>query len=1086
MPVNSPPSFLAYSTTDFAGSDDFGNSIAIQSDGKVLVAGQTRASAGSQFDFALARYNTNGTLDTSFGAKGKLTLDFAGLNDSIGSVTVQLDGKVVVAGYSKFAYNERFALARYNADGSVDSSFGINGQLTTDLGGQSFANQISVRPNGKILVSGFSNPDYPVFAMSRYNANGTIDTSFGTNGKTVTDFSGGYASSYGMGVQVDGKIILAGGVYGPTQQKTVFALARYSADGVLDATFGNNGKITTSFGALNGGGISLAMQGDGKIVVAGTVGSSTSSAFALARYNSDGTLDTSFDVDGMVTTSFGIWPNAFSVMIQSDGKIVIAGTSDGVGVIARYNSNGTLDTTFDIDGIATVKTGLNTSFNGLVQQQDGRILTAGSASNAGQLDFSVVRLNVDGSVDPSFMPSTDQLPGNPLFLEKGPAAVLSPTLYISDLELNASGNFAGAVLTLTRSGGANTEDVFSSQSSGGTLSTLIAGSYFSVDSITIGRVVQNGGGTLTLSFTANATQPILNRAMQQIAYANTSSAPPSKVQIDWTFNDGNTGSQGTGGALSITGKSIVSITPVNDPPQLIAPLVDQSATAGTVFTYSIPMGSFIDPDIEKLSYSLSMSDGTGVPPWLTFNTSTQTFTGTPTAFDIGILNLRVTVKDVANASADGYFRLSVLPQDRTPPTIAVSSTKSSLMAGDTATLTFTLSEPSTNFIASDVTVSGGTLSNFTGSGNSYNATFTPTANSTANGVVSVASGVFTDAAGNANVDGSDANNTVSFAVDTLIPTIAVSSTKSSLIAGDTATLTFTLSEPSTNFVASDVTVSGGTLSNFTGGGTSYTATLTPTANSTTSAVVGIASGVFTDVAGNANADGSDANNRVTFTVNTLGKSILGTASNDNLTGSTGNDSIDGGAGIDIVSYGSNKSAYTVVRANNSFSVSSVADGIDTLINVERLKFADTNLALDLGVNQSAGQTALLIGAVLPGKLALDVSKQGLLGSVIGLFDLGYSTADLSGALLRLDIWSILTGQNIKPAGRTLAENTAIVNYLMTNVNGTAPDAATLKSNADVMHSEAFQGAWLAQLALSNAGQSHIGLIGLASTGLVYA
>jgi serralysin len=432
--------------------------------------------------------------------------------------------------------------------------------------------------------------------------------------------------------------------------------------------------------------------------------------------------------------------------------------------------------------------------------------------------------------------------------------------------------------------------------------------------------------------------------------------------------------------------------------------------------------------------------------------------------------------------ADKSITLSSL--DFTPPTIALTINKTLLGVGQTATLTFTLSEPSTNFVASDVTVSGGTLSNFTGSGTSYTATFTPAANSATNCVVSVASGVFTDAAGNANVDGSDANNTVTFAVDTLIPTIAVTSSKSSLIAGDTATLTFTLSEPSTNFVASDVTVSGGTLSNFTGSGTSYTAIFTPTANST-SAVVSVVSGVFTDAAGNTNADGSDSNNRVIFAVTTLGKSISGTASNDNLIGSTGNDTIDGGAGIDTVSYSANRSAYTIVRLNSSFSVSSAADGVDTLANVERLKFSDSNLALDLGVNQSAGQTALLIGAVLPGKLALDPSKQGLLGSVIGLFDLGYSTADLSGALLRLDIWPILTGQNIKAAGRTLAENTAIVNYLMTNVNGVAPDAATLKSNADVMNGEPFQGAWLAQLALSTAGQSHIGLVGLASTGLIF-
>ena len=109
-----------------------------------------------------------------------------------------------------------------------------------------------------------------------------------------------------------------------------------------------------------------------------------------------------------------------------------------------------------------------------------------------------------------------------------------------------------------------------------------------------------------------------------------------------------------------------------------------------------------------------------------------------------------------------------------------------------------------------------------------------------------------------------------------------------------------------------------------------------------------------------------------------------------------------------------------------------------------------------------------------------------MGQVIGYFDSGYSLPVLAGAYLRQDIWSILTGQSISASSRTLAEDTVIVKYLLGNVYGILPDDATVKANADAMHNEVFQGTWLAQLALSNAGQSHIGLVGLASTGLVYA
>lgn len=202
--------------------------------------------------------------------------------------------------------------------------------------------------------------------------------------------------------------------------------------------------------------------------------------------------------------------------------------------------------------------------------------------------------------------------------------------------------------------------------------------------------------------------------------------------------------------------------------------------------------------------------------------------------------------------------------DTSPPTVAVTTNAASLSASQTALITFTLSELSTDFVVGDVAVFGGTLSNFSGSGFTYTALFTPTANSTANGSVSVASGVFTDAAGNANADGSDANNLLTLAIDTLIPSIVASSNKSSLQGGDTATLTFTLSEASTNFVASDITVTGGILSNFTGSGTFYTASFTLASNSALNGSVSVANGVLTDAAGNKNADGSDLNNSLSF------------------------------------------------------------------------------------------------------------------------------------------------------------------------------------------------------------------------------
>lgn len=215
--------------------------------------------------------------------------------------------------------------------------------------------------------------------------------------------------------------------------------------------------------------------------------------------------------------------------------------------------------------------------------------------------------------------------------------------------------------------------------------------------------------------------------------------------------------------------------------------------------------------------------------------------------------------------------------DIVPPTLAVTSDKSFLSKGQTAKITFTLSEASTNFTLDDVVVSGGTLSNFSGSGATYTATFTPTANSITAGSVSVASGKFSDAAGNVNDDGSETNNTASLAIDTVAPSIAVTSDKSNLNANQTATITFTLSDAATDFDASDVQVSGGTLSNFSGSGTTYSATFTPAASSTTAGAVSVASGKFSNAAGNQNTDGSDTNNTLSLTVDTIAPTVAVTS-----------------------------------------------------------------------------------------------------------------------------------------------------------------------------------------------------------------
>ncbi len=210
---------------------------------------------------------------------------------------------------------------------------------------------------------------------------------------------------------------------------------------------------------------------------------------------------------------------------------------------------------------------------------------------------------------------------------------------------------------------------------------------------------------------------------------------------------------------------------------------------------------------------------------------------------------------------------------------------------------------------------------------------------------------------------------------------------------------------------------------------------------------------------------------------------LATSYKDSLTGAAGNDTIDGGGGTDTITYTISRSNVALAKTGSGFTVTdnTGANGIDSLLNMERLRFSDGGIALDVGATQSAGQTALLLGAVLPGRLVFDATKQALLGAAIDLFDQGYSLQTLSGAVMRLPIWDILTG-------KATPTSTDIATYLLTNVNGTAPDATTLISAVAALDTEtsfATQGNFLWHLAESSANQAHIGLVGLTATGLAY-
>ncbi|MEL6117999.1 Ig-like domain-containing protein, partial [Photobacterium sp. SP02] len=266
----------------------------------------------------------------------------------------------------------------------------------------------------------------------------------------------------------------------------------------------------------------------------------------------------------------------------------------------------------------------------------------------------------------------------------------------------------------------------------------------------------------------------------------------------------------------------------------------QGETATITFTLSESSSDFAIGDVVVTGGSLSNFTGSGA-------TYSATFTPTDNSTTGATINIAANRFTDAAGNNNTEATQTTITVDTVLPTVSISSDKAVLKSGETATITFTLSESSSDFTEDDINVTGGSLSNFTGSGISYSTTFTPDANVTS-GTIDIAADKFTDAAGNGNTTAMQEVITV----DAVLPTVTISSDKPALKQGETATITFTLSESSSNFAIGDVAVTGGSLSNFTGSGTSYSATFTPDANSIAGATINIAANRFTDAAGNNN------------------------------------------------------------------------------------------------------------------------------------------------------------------------------------------------------------------------------------------
>ncbi|MBM7787578.1 delta-60 repeat domain-containing protein [Tenggerimyces flavus] len=365
------------------------------------------------------------SLDSTFGTGGAVLTDLGGADsvDAANDVLVQPDGAIGAAGWSTPSGGTGdFALVRYLANGALDPSFGTGGKVTTDFGGQDdIATALVRQPDGKLVVVGLSGTGWNYrFAAARYLANGTLDSTFGTGGKVLTNlYSSAIGGARAVALQSNGRIVVAGGAYS-TAVGWQFATVRYLANGTLDSAFGTGGIALTSVSVPDVSSrpfdlaYAVAIQSNGRIVVAGNAGRDYGRGgigweFGLVRLTAAGALDTSFGSGGKTVTNVSTGRSrVHDLAVRSDGRIVVAGEA-GASLtggnndltLARYKANGTLDTAFGTGGVVQTDVngaGSHDSASDLALRSDNGVLVAGSTSVNGQLVFAVARYGANGAL----------------------------------------------------------------------------------------------------------------------------------------------------------------------------------------------------------------------------------------------------------------------------------------------------------------------------------------------------------------------------------------------------------------------------------------------------------------------------------------------------------------------------------------------------------------------------------------------------------------------------------------------------------------------------------------------------------------
>lgn len=554
VPVIIPSQLDPAFSGDGIQSTDFGNTVgetgralAVMTDGRIVVAGTVND------DFSVARYLANGALDTTFSGSGKLTTNISGIDQAL-AVAVQPDGKIVVVGSSDDGSN--LVMVRYTSNGNLDTSFNGTGIITTSIASSSATetnSTVLIQPNGAIVVAGTTDSTY---LIQRYTSAGVLDTSFSGDGRDMANFTGTkYSEVFAMNRQADGKLLVAGRVY---QGSSTYdsAITRYNADGTLDTRFNGTGTKVFDTGSSKESINDIQIQTDGKIVLAGTRGSTP--VGLLVRLNADGSMDNSFSGDGIATFSSVGSSNVFnSVSVLGTGQLMVGGVSDSKDIVARFDTSGALDTTFNTTGYQVNTLGsIGRAIYDTTLTTDGKFIAVGEVSNNANRDFGVLQLGGGlssqslmasvGNTRPAGSPSDSinySIPANAFFDADGDALTYSATL--------ANGNSLPSWLSFHA--GTRTFTGTPTASDFGGYEVKVTAN-------------DNQGGTASSNFMINVKDDFMNAIIEkEDGRWNASSAKGTPVEITYSFLTSGSGTSYSSSfqAMSDTQKAAVRLVLAN-------------------------------------------------------------------------------------------------------------------------------------------------------------------------------------------------------------------------------------------------------------------------------------------------------------------------------------------------------------------------------------------------------------------------------------------------------------------------------------------------------------------------------------------